>query len=401
MLTTRNTGSSTAAQDKPLIAHIIFRLDVGGLENGLVNLINNMPDDRYRHAIICLDTYTNFSQRIRPGRAEIYALGKNPGNDPGMYWRLFRLLRQLRPAIVHTRNLGTLDCQFVAMIAGVSARIHGEHGWDVVDLHGTHIRYNILRRTCRLFVHRYIPMSQHLEHWLETTIRVPTRKISQIYNGVDTGNFSPATDKHAGLPDAKMFPRGGLVIGYVGRLEAVKNPLGVVRAFRELLRDQPDDQSNASLVLVGDGPLRPQVEHEIAALGLLERVVLTGPRNDVPDLLRQFDIFVLPSLNEGISNTILEAMATGLPVVATRVGGNPELVTDGITGQLCRPDEPTAMALALRRYATDGDLRRRHGQAGRDRVEKEFSLDAMVSHYLSVYDEFSNRAGEQSGSGTS
>ena len=122
--------------DAPLIVHIIFRLDVGGMENGLVNLINGMPANRYRHAIVCLKDYTDFRSRLQRADVALYALNKKDGKDLLLYYRVWRLLRTLRPDIVHTRNLGTIDMLFPAALAGVRSRVHGEHGWDMVDLHG-------------------------------------------------------------------------------------------------------------------------------------------------------------------------------------------------------------------------------------------------------------------------
>ena len=132
----------------PLIAHVIFRLDIGGLENGLVNLINHMPESRYRHAIICLQNYTDFRLRIRREDVPVFALNKAEGKDFHLYSQLWHLLRNIKPHIVHTRNLAALDCQFVAALAGVRARVHGEHGWDMMDLHGSNFKYNLLRRGC-------------------------------------------------------------------------------------------------------------------------------------------------------------------------------------------------------------------------------------------------------------
>src|SRR5690242_17573044 len=118
------------AKRPQLIAHVINRLDVGGLENGLVNLVNRMPADRYRHAIVCMTDYTDFRRRVQREDVEVHAIGKRPGKDLGAYGRLWRLMKSLRPSVIHTRNLGTVDAQWVAFCAGVPRRVHGEHGWD-------------------------------------------------------------------------------------------------------------------------------------------------------------------------------------------------------------------------------------------------------------------------------
>lgn len=372
----------------PLVVHVIYSLAVGGLENGLVNLINNMPRDRYRHAIVCLHSFTDFAKRIQDGDIPIYSLDKKQGKDLGLYVRLGRLLRQLKPDIIHTRNLAAIEGQVIAAIAVPSARrVHGEHGRDMFDVAGLNVKYNLLRRLIRPFVHRYIAVSRDLEQWLVDQIGVKTSHISQIYNGVDNQKFRP---RHAGDPAPPWPPRFAderhVIIGSVGRMAVVKDHRTLVRAFIELIRLRPDLREIARLVIVGDGPCREGCAQLLAEAGLSDCVYLIGERNDVADLMRAMDIFVLPSLGEGISNTILEAMATGLPVVATQVGGNPELVQSSVTGRLVPADAPQAMAQALFEYMCDTNLRRSHGSAGRSIIEQHFSLPAMVAAYMRVYD---------------
>jgi len=156
-------------------------------------------------------------------------------------------------------------------------------------------------------------------------------------------------------------------------------------------RSRPALRETTRLMLVGDGPLRTEAVRILGESGDLADAWLPGAREDVPDQLRRFDVFVLPSQIEGISNTILEAMATGLPVIATRVGGNPELVAEGETGVLVPRSDPDAMAEAMARYAENRELRNAHGLAGRVRVERLFSLERMVTRYLGLYDEALSR----------
>lgn len=138
--------------------------------------------------------------------------------------------------------------------------------------------------------------------------------------------------------------------------------------------------------MAGDGPLRQQALAILAQAGALESAWLPGSRDDVPAIMRGLDLFVLPSLAEGISNTLLEAMASGLPVVATRVGGNPELMEEGITGSLVPPADPQALSAAIRDYVVNPEMIRRHGANGRRAVESRFGMEAMVKAYMGVYD---------------
>src|SRR6185436_12668651 len=137
---------AASPDQRPLIAHVVFRFDYGGLENGVVNVVNGLPERLFRHTIIALTETSDFRRRIRRDDVEVHALNKQPGKDPGAYLRLFRLLRRLRPAILHTRNVGTLEGALVGRIAGTACRIHGEHGWDTHDPDGTNRKYRLLRR---------------------------------------------------------------------------------------------------------------------------------------------------------------------------------------------------------------------------------------------------------------
>ncbi len=385
----------------PLVVHVIYRLDVGGLENGLVNLVSRMPADRYRHAIVCLAGYgAEFRKRIRREDVAVISLDKQPGKDLGMYARLWRVLRDLRPALVHTRNLGTVDMQWVAWAAGIRARVHGEHGWEASDPKGMNPKSLRIRRACRPLVQRYVPMSKDIAQWLVRAVGVEPARIRQLYSGVDAERFSPpvaageASDPRAAVREALkpgFFPAGAGVIGTVGRLDPVKNQVSLLQALAALRREQPALAGSLRLVIAGDGPLRGALEQSAADLGVTDAVWFAGARSDTPDILRALDVFVLPSLNEGISNTILEAMASGLPVIAGRTGGNPELVQDGATGALYDVGAPGELERLILAYLTNPALRTAHGEAGRARVVQNFSLTAMVQRYLDLYDELLDR----------
>lgn len=384
----RESGSSAEEHKarRPLVAHVIFQLGTGGLENGLVNLINFMPEERYRHAIISLTDCTAFRERIERDDVKVFALHKRAGKDIAVYARLWRLLRQMRPDIVHTRNLAALVMQAPAALAGVPWRVHGEHGRDVFDLEGKNRKYNLLRWFIRPLVHRYIAVSRDLEHWLVDAVGVRRERLVQIYNGVDTECFYPRHGARVPIGPDRFMEGDGILVGTVGRMAAVKDQLTLARAFLRVLEVEPGLRARLRLVMIGDGPLRGEAIELLRAHGAEGLAWLPGDRTDIPDIIRALDIFVLPSLGEGISNTILEAMSSGLPVIATRVGGNPELVQEGHTGILVPPAQPEAMGAAILDYIQNPERMREHGQAGRARVEREFSISRMVEAYMAVYD---------------
>ncbi|WP_405234333.1 TIGR03088 family PEP-CTERM/XrtA system glycosyltransferase [Lentisalinibacter salinarum] len=365
------------------IVHIIYRLDFGGMENGLVNLINGLPADRFRHAILCLTEATDFRQRIRSDNVEIIECRKPPGNHLPTYWRIFRELRRLRPDIVHTRNLGTLDLNWVALLAGCRHRIHGEHGWSPEDPRGLSRKNRLLRRLCNPAVGRYVAVSQDIARWLVDVIGIAASKVETIHNGVQIERFTPPDDC-SGKAAEDTGNDGTLVFGTVGRQEPIKGLDVFLYALADLLEERAGYGQRIRVVMAGDGPDHQALRRLRNKLGL-GMVELPGATTDVPKLLRELDFFVQPSLNEGISNTVLEAMASGLATIATNVGGNPELIRDGEEGQLIRPNDRRALRDALARYLEDRDLRQRQGRAARRRAESEFSLAAMIDNYQNLY----------------
>jgi sugar transferase (PEP-CTERM/EpsH1 system associated) len=371
------------ADPRPLVAHVVYRFDTGGLENGVVNLINHMPEDAYRHAVVALTEVTDFAQRIRRTGVQFVSLRKPPGQGLWQFPNWWQQIRRLAPAIVHTRNLGALEAQVPAALAGVPVRIHGEHGRDMSDPDGSRRRYQWVRRAYSPLVHRYVALSRDLADYLTGPVGIGRARVTQICNGVDVTRFSVDWfGQPQEIPGCPFLPHDHLIVGTVGRMQAEKDQVTLVRAFHQALGRQP----RLRLVLVGDGPLRAAVEAEVRALGLQDHVWLAGMRSDVPVVLRGLHVFVLPSRAEGISNTVLEAMASGLPVLATSVGGNAELVVHGQTGLLVPPADPGAMADALASMVAEGRYLAM-GRAGRERVVQRFSLQAMVNSYRLLYDE--------------
>jgi sugar transferase (PEP-CTERM/EpsH1 system associated) len=377
--------SAAAADARPLIVHVVYRFSVGGLENGVVNLINHLDARRWRHAVVALtEVDPAFARRLQPADVVLESLHKPPGHGFRLYPRLWRLFRSLRPAIVHTRNLAALEAQVPAWLAGVPGRVHGEHGRDVDDVHGTNRRHILVRRAYRPFTQRQIALGQELARYVRDQVGVPADRLHPIYNGVDSVRFAPAATRQP--IDGSPFNDPGLwLVGTVGRMLTVKAQPQLARAFVAALERVPALRERARLVLVGDGPLRAECEAILSAAGLSHLAWFAGERADVPNVMRGLSCFVLPSLAEGISNTILEAMATGLPVLAARVGANAELVQEGSSGLLVPAGDVQALAAGLVQLAQDAQHAAAMGRAGRERVEQHFSLQAMVGAYDRVY----------------
>jgi sugar transferase (PEP-CTERM/EpsH1 system associated) len=373
-------------ETRPLILHVIHHLVTGGMENGLVSLINNLPSSSYRHAIVCIEDHSDFRHRLTRPDTEVLEMKRSQIGTWRMRYRLFRTFRRLKPAIVHSRNKSGLDALLPARLAGVPHCVHGEHGWDVHDLDGLSVKEQVLRRLHAPLVERYVTVSRSLRDYLVERVGIRPERITTICNGVDTGKFMPAPRKPADVLPAQLAGEGLVSIGTVGRLQPVKDQRLLLRAFGELVRQSPALATTARLLVVGNGPLRDTLTQLAQSLGIAHLTAFTGDRTDVAQLLQCMDVFVLPSLAEGISNTLLEAMATGLPVVATRVGGNVELVRDGENGALFESGDVASLTRLLAGYVTDGGMRRRHGERSRRLALDSFSLEAMIEAYRGAYE---------------
>jgi glycosyltransferase involved in cell wall biosynthesis len=285
---------------------------------------------------------------------------------------------------VHTHAWGTLlEGLIAARIARVPIVVHGEHG--TLQLH---VRQRICQRYAWSRVDRLLSVSSRLAERMARDVGFPLSRIQTIRNGVDLSRFAG----HIGQAEARRvlnLPTEAPVIGAVGRLVPVKDHLGLLEAVALLGRDG----LRPMVVIAGDGALRTDLEHRAAALGISRQVRLLGHRQDIETVLAALDVFVLPSRSEGLSNTILEAMAASVPVVATDVGGADEMVAHGVTGFLVPPALPLELAAALRRLLTDPALQATMGREGRARVEKDFDLAKTVRQYEGLYADLAQERG--------
>ena len=364
------------------ILHVLLSLEPGGLENGVVNVINRLDRSRFESSVCCLKRAGEFARRIDDPRVAIHELDWRGGNDPRLALRLAGLLRRTRPHIVHTRNAEPFFYGFAgAKLARAQALVHSEHGRKFDD------------RPSRFAVQRWMSshtdaifaVSGQLKADLVKHVGLSAAAIEVLHNGVDLSRFNVAepAPAHARARGALRrewgVPDGALVVGSVGRLVAVKN-------YGLLLRAIASSGLDVHVVLAGEGPERAALTALAAALGMASRVHLLGHSNDVDRVLRAFDVFVLPSLSEGMSNTLLEAMAAGVPPVASVVGGNGEIVRDGVDGKLFPSDDESALAACLVALCRDDALRARFAAAARERVHATFDIRHMIERYEQLYE---------------
>lgn len=370
----------TRIDERPVrVLHVIACLGLngrtGGTEYGIIKLVNGLPRDHVESGVCStIDADPTFIELLGP-HVRYYQCGKREGNDWRLVGRLRRVMREFRPDIVHTHAWGTLvEGLVAARLSGVPIVVHGEHG-------------TLQDKPAQLLVQRWawgratqvLSVSSRLADTLARTVGFPRERIAVIRNGVDLTRFSPSRRaegrKALGLAD------GEIAIGSVGRLVPVKDHATLLEALALVARQGLAFRA----FIAGEGPLRPDLESRASRLGIGDRVTLLGHRADVEMVLAALDVFVLSSVSEGLSNTIQEALCSGVPVVATHVGGADELVDEGQTGFLVGKQDPAAMAEALARLVGDASVRARFASRAAERAVREFGFEAMAGAYDALY----------------
>ena len=355
------------------VMHLLHTFGVGGMEVGITKLVNGLDPSRIASSICSCRPGDSLKERLRPG-IPLYEFNRRRGNDPLLIGQLVRLFREKRPDVIHTHRWATL-CEglIAARLAGVPYVVHGEHGTLETRRHNAFVQRTVWNR-----VHRVLSVSSRLAERMARDIGFPLERIEVIRNGVDLERFTP--ERRLEGRAALGFQPNQIVIGSVGRLVPVKDQATLLRALAVLRTGG----FSFSGVLAGTGPLHGELQSLASALNLKDFNLL-GNRNDVERVLGALDIFVLSSESEGLSNTIQEAMATGLPVVATRVGGADELVEHERTGYLVPARDPQALAGAIANLLKDPARRQRFAQAGCERARQQFGLDRMIREYEQMY----------------
>jgi len=365
------------------VMHVLFSLCTGGLEKQVVNVINRTDRERFRHSVCCLDSVGPLAEMLETPRPTVHLLARKPGLSPSVTFRLARMFAREKVGVVHARGLGTYMYSALAAKMSRAALVYGEHG-DLPMIREKRRRRAAMRALAWLTDGLYAVSEAGRMGLADLTHRAPER-VDVIPNGVETDLFRPG-DAAAARGRIGIGP-GGFVIGFVGRVAPVKN-LGALFAA---LPEVSEAVGDVGVVIAGDGPDMENVRRMAAASRHPERVLLLGERRDVADLLPAMSVLVLPSFSEGHSNVLLEAMAAGCPVVASDVGGNPEIVRDGETGFLFAPARPGELAERLVRLARSPDLRRRLGENARNIALAEFSMDVMIGRYEALYSRFARR----------
>jgi glycosyltransferase involved in cell wall biosynthesis len=347
------------------IVHVVLQLSMGGMEKLLVEFARHADRSRFALRFVALGPFGGLGEEIAACGWPVTALEAAPGLRPSLVGRLAWLFRRWGADVVHTHNTKPLLYAAPAVrLAGTPRLVHTRHG----QRFGARPRETALFRTAGRLADCVVSVS-HDSARLSAREGIARNKLCTVWNGIDTTRFAYAGPR----------PRGPAVM--VGRLSPEKDVGTLLQAVAQAVREEPGFR----LVVAGDGSCLPALLRQAAELRLNEHVHFLGEVRQVADVLASAALFVLPSLTEGISLTLLEAMARGLPVVATRVGGTPEVVRDGQTGILVPPQAPAELAAAMLRLWRDPAASQGMGRLGRARVQADFEVRRMVAEYEALY----------------
>jgi len=369
--------------------HVVDRLDLGGTEKVVMKLVRGLEPGLFEHYICTLRGAAAATGEWASGVTVLHA-GREGAAFQFNVLRLVRVMRAVRPAIVHSRNWGGIEAVVAARIARVPVAIHSEHGYELAMSSGLPFHRRVLRHFVYRIASAVAAVTDELRNYHAAQAWWNPEAITVLYNGVDLQEFSPQPQIRDSVRERLGIPKDAIVVGSVGRIVPLKDFATLLKAVEVLVPETP----NIYVVLVGSGSEVFRLQDYVAnSPQLTGRVVFSGVVEHVADLLNGMDIFVLPTLMEGMSNTLLEALAVGLPTVATRVGGNPEVVAEGECGYLFAPQDVPELVSQLRTLLRDSRLRTDFGRAARDRALRRFSLDRMLRRYRDLYIDLATRRG--------
>ena len=365
------------------IMHVIDSLGKGGLENGLVNLIERLDSERFEHVVYAIRRLGANADRLRNHDVRVICLGKKDTGFPLQVGALTRGIREIRPDVVHCRNWAAVEAVMAVRWVRSCAVVHSEHGLESNANAKEPWRRTCFRRLAYELADRVVSVSFHLRDLHARRTGFAAHKIAVIHNGVDSRNFYPDPEARYRVRQELGISHDEFCIGSVGNLFPVKDHMTLLRAIDRVARVFP----NWRLFVIGEGPELSRLEAFASSHpDWQRRVLFLGSSNRVAEMLNAMDVYVLPSISEGISNSLLEAMATGLPVIATATGGNPEVVRDGESGLLFPVGDSGLLAENLLQLRAGRDLRVQLGQRALRRVKEDFSIDSMVRNYAQTYE---------------
>ncbi len=363
--------------------HVVDHLGKGGLENGLVNVIENLDSTRFEHVVYAIRKLGPNAERLAKGGVRVICQGKQDSDSRFQIGRLAGAIREVQPDIVHSRNWAAVESVLAARWVRSCKVVHSEHGLEAHANASEPRRRVWFRRLAYELAHRVLSVSYQLRDLHARRTGFAAERMTVIHNGVDRRRFHPDPQARVRVRQELGFAEDEFCIGCVGNFFPVKGHITALEAMEAVAARCPKWR----LLLIGEGPERSNLESFVAGHpGWSKHVSFLGSSDRVPELLNALDAYVLPSVAEGISNSLLEAMATGLPVIATETGGNPEVVVDGDSGLLFPIGGFGLLADHLIALQSSQERRLVLAEGGLKRVREEFSLDSMIAKYGQLYE---------------
>lgn len=357
---------------------ITHDLAIGGLQQVVVNLCRTLDKDRFYITVLCLRTLGPLAGEIEKLGIKIILLPqKEIGTDYFSFLKVAKILRKERTHVIHTHNTQPLvDGTLGAIVSGGRQRIiHTDHARQFPDKK----RYMLAEWCMSHFVHKMVGVSEQTTENLCKYEKIPRRKLTTIENGIDGSRFRIEIDKQAKRKELGLPPEG-FVIGVISRLEKVKGITYLLQALPEISRLFSD----LTLVIVGNGSELESLQQEAVRLGVEQHVVFAGARHDIPEIFQILDIYLLPSLSEGLPMGLLEAMASCCPVIASNVGGIPAAVTKG-AAMLVEPADPQGLSQAISKLLKTKSLRQTLSDSAQNIFQERYSAEIMAEKYMELY----------------
>jgi len=362
------------------ILQITHDLAIGGLQKVVVNICRAIDRDKFDVSVLCLRDIGAFAPELESlGIRVLYIPQKENGTDYFSFLKVARILKEEKFDVIHTHNTQPfIDGTIGAVLAGVKTIIHTDHARVFPDKR----RYMFAEWLMSKFAYKVVGVSEHTSSNLIKYEKISSKKVITIPNGVDGSVYNVNVDKVKKKKEIGI-EGDGPVIGLGVRLAKQKGINYLLQAMPEIIKNYP----NITLVIAGSGEIENDLKNEAVNLGIQENTIFAGPRLDMPELLKIFDLYILPSLWEGLPMVLIESMAAGCPVVATNVGGNYMAIEHGKNGSLIEPKNPALLSSEIIKLLQDNELRERYVRKGYETFKSKFSVKIMTEKYQNLYQE--------------
>lgn len=363
---------------KTKLMQITHDLAIGGLQQVVVNICRSINRDKFDVSVLCLRELGEFVPDVeRLGIKVHYLPQKENGTDYFSFLKVAKILRQEKIDVIHTHNTQPfVDGTIGALLSGIKTIVHTDHARDFPDKY----RYMAAEHFMSHFAYKVVGVSEHTSENLIHYEKISPNKVLTIENGIDGTRFEITIDKQKKRRELGLRDTGP-VIGLGVRLAEQKGITYMLQAMPQVIKVFPD----VTLIIAGDGELKEELQREVRQLNIEQNVCFVGARLDIPELLQLFDVYVLPSLWEGMPMVLLEAMAAGCPVVATDVGGVPKVIDRGESGLLVKSRNPVQLGTAVVRLLSDKQLQERFVIRGLEKFDRKFSASIMTRQYEKLY----------------